>query len=150
MQISPEAVRPTPIGKLLTEIETYSELKRRKEKCGLTSFTANLTEIIPLVVEDLHTVSSVVADVDLHAVVDNNPIGKLQVARAAELVEDIADHVEDDDPHDLALDDDDAAAVVRGDSTGMLQDVGSELPDELTVLGEHLDLQWCTCKLFDT
>ena len=98
-----------------------------------------------MVVEDLHTVSSVVADVDLHAVVDNNPIGELQVARAAELVEDIADHVEDDDPHDLALDDDDAAAVVRGDSAGMLQDVCSELPDELSVLGEYLDLQCEIC-----
>ena len=89
-------------------------MKRRKERCGPTSFTANLTEIVSLVVEDLHTVSSVVADVDLHAVVDNNPIGELQVARAAELVEDIADHVEDDDPHDLALHDNDAAVVVSG------------------------------------
>ena len=85
-----------------------------KEKYRPTSFTANLTEIISLVVEDLDTVSSVVADVDLHAVVDNNTIGELQVARAAELVEDIADHVEDDDPHDLALHDNDAAVVVSG------------------------------------
>ena len=76
---------------------------------------------------------------------------------AAKLVEDVPDHVEDYDPHDLALDHDDAAAVVRGDSTGMLQDVGSELPDELSVLGEYLDLQceicyqiqW-TCQLFNT
>ena len=63
------------------------------------------------------------------------------IPRATELIEDVPHHVEDDDPHDLALDDDDAAAVVRGDSTGMLQDVGSELPDELSVLGEYLDLQ---------
>ena len=63
------------------------------------------------------------------------------VPRATELIEDVPHHVEDDDPHDLALDDDDAAAVVRGDSAGMLQDVGSELPDELSVLGEYLDLQ---------
>ena len=63
------------------------------------------------------------------------------IPRATELVEDVPHHVEDDDPHDLALDDDDAAAVVRGDSAGMLQDVGSELPDELSVLGEYLDLQ---------
>ena len=63
------------------------------------------------------------------------------IPRATELVEDIPHLVKDDDPHDLALDDDDAAAVVRGDSAGMLQDVGSELPDELSVLGEYLDLQ---------
>ena len=68
------------------------------------------------------------------------------IPRATELVEDVPHHVEDDDPHDLALDDDDAAAVVRGDSAGMLQDVSSELPDELTVLGEHLDLQCKICK----
>ena len=79
------------------------------------------------------------------------------IPRATEFVEDVPHHVEDDDPHDLALDDDDAAAVVRGDSTGMLQDVCSELPDELSVLGEYLDLQceicyqiqW-TCQLFST
>ena len=67
-----------------------------------------------MVVEDLHTVSPVVADVDLHAVVDNDSIGELQVARAAELVEDIADHVEDDDPHNLALHHDNAAMVISG------------------------------------
>ena len=64
---------------------------------------------------------------------------------AAKLVEDVPDHVEDYDPHDLALDHDDAAAVVRGDSAGMLQDVGSELPNELTILGEYLDLQCEIC-----
>ena len=86
----------------------------RKDKCLPTSFTANLTEIVSLVVEDLHTVSPVVADVDLHAVVDDNSIGELEVARTAELVEDVADHVEDDDPHDLALHHNDPAVVIRG------------------------------------
>ena len=57
----------------------------------------------------------VVADVDLHAVVDNNSVGELQVARAAELIEDVADHVEDNDPHDLALHDNDAAIIISGD-----------------------------------
>ena len=84
-------------------------------KPSLTSFTANLTEIISLIVEDLHAVSSVVADVDLHAVVDNNSVGELQVARAAELIEDVADHVEDNDPHDLALHHNDAAIIISGD-----------------------------------
>ena len=103
------------MGKLLTGMRNKdSELKTRKDKCRPTSLTANLTEIISLVVEDLHTVSPVVADVDLHAVVDNDSIGELQVARTAELVEDVADHVEDDDPHDLALHHNNAAVVVRG------------------------------------
>ena len=88
---------------------------KQEVRNGPTSFTANLTEIIPLIVEDLHTVSSVVADVDLHAVVDNDSIGELQVARAAELIEDVADHVEDNDPHDLALHDNDAAIIISGD-----------------------------------
>ena len=87
---------------------------KQEVRNGPTSFTANLTEIIPLIVEDLHTVISVVADVDLHAVVDNDSIGELQVARAAELVEDVPDHVEDDDPHNLALDHNNAAMVISG------------------------------------
>ena len=87
---------------------------RRKEKRAPTSFTANLTEIISLIVEDLHTVSPVVADVDFHAIVDDDTIGELEVARAAELIEDIADHIEDADPHHLALHNNDPAMVVRG------------------------------------
>ena len=86
-----------------------------KEKYRPTSFTANLTEIISLIVEDLHTVSPVVADVDFHAIVDDDTIGELEVARAAELIEDVADHVEDNDPHDLALHHNDAAIIISGD-----------------------------------
>ena len=81
----------------------------------LTSFATNLPEIVSLVIEYLDTVCPVVADVDLHAVVDNNSVGELQVARAAELIEDVADHVEDNDPHDLALNDNDAAIIISGD-----------------------------------
>ena len=80
----------------------------------LTSFATNLPEIVSLVIEYLDTVCPVVADVDLHAVVDNNSVGELQVARAAELVEDVPDHVEDDDPHNLALDHNNAAMVISG------------------------------------
>ena len=48
--------------------------------------------------------------------------------------------VKDDDPHDLALDDDDPALDVDADAARMLQNVGSELADELPVLVVQLDL----------
>ena len=46
---------------------------------------------------------------------------------AAELVEDVLDHVEDDDPHDLALDHNGAAAVVGSDAPWEREDVRTEL-----------------------
>ena len=49
--------------------------------------------------------------------------------------------VEDDDAHDLALDDDDAALVVDADAARVLQDVRTELAHELTVLVVDLDLK---------
>ena len=49
--------------------------------------------------------------------------------------------VEDDDAHDLALDDDDAALVVDADAARVLQDVRPELAHELTVLVVDLDLK---------
>ena len=84
--------------------------------------------------------SPVVTDVDLHVVIDNNAVGELQITGAAELVEDVTDHVEDDDPHDLALNDDDPATVVCGHTTGMLEYVCTELADKLSILSEDLTL----------
>ena len=49
--------------------------------------------------------------------------------------------IEDDDAHDLALDDDDAALVVDADAARVLQDVRPELAHELTVLVVDLDLK---------
>ena len=49
--------------------------------------------------------------------------------------------VEDDDAHDLALDDDDAALVVDADAARVLQDVGTELAHELAVLVVYLHLK---------
>ena len=49
--------------------------------------------------------------------------------------------IEDDDAHDLALDDDDAALVVDADAARVLQDVRTELAHELTVLVVDLDLK---------
>ena len=105
------------------------------------SFTSNMTKVVSFVVEHLDTVSSVVADEDLHVVVDHNTIGELEDLRAVELVEDVANHVKDDNPHDLALHHDDSATVVGGDSARMLENVGTKLPDELTELGEYLNLR---------
>ena len=51
------------------------------------------------------------------------------------------DLIEDDDPHDLALDDDDAALVVDAHAARVLQDVGAELAHKLAVLVVDLDLQ---------
>ena len=49
--------------------------------------------------------------------------------------------IEDDDAHDLALHDDDAALVVDADAARVLQDVRTELAHELTVLVVDLDLK---------
>ena len=84
---------------------------------------------------------SVVTDEDFHGVIHHNTVGKLQEAGATELVEDVANHVEDDDPHDLALHHDDPSTIVGGHTPRMLQDVRSKLADELSILGENLDLR---------
>ena len=67
----------------------------------LLTFAANLPKEIALIVEDLDAVSAVVTDEDLLPVVDDDPVGELEVLRAAELVEHVAQLVEDDHPHHL-------------------------------------------------
>ena len=104
------------------------------------SLSSNLTDVVPLVVKDLDTVGPVVADEDLHVIVDYDTVGELEEPGAAELVEDVANHVEDDDPHDLALHHNDPATVVCGHAAGMLENVGPELSDELSILCEDLNL----------
>ena len=100
-----------------------------------------MAEVNALVVEHLDAVRPVVGDEDLLSVVDHHSIGKLQVLGAAELVEDITGLIEDDDAHDFALDDDDAALVVHCHPTWMLQNVGTEFPHKLPVLVVNLDLK---------
>ena len=85
--------------------------------------------------------SSVVRNENLLAVVDHHAVGELQVLGAAKLVQDVAGLVEDDHAHHLALHDDDAALVVDGDSSRMLQDIGTEFAHKLTVLVVNLDLE---------
>merc|ERR1719278_591780 len=103
-------------------------------------FTADLSEEVAFVVEDLDAVGSVVADEDLLPVVDDHPVGELQVLRAAELVQYVAKLVEDDHPHHLALDHDDPSFVVNANSARMLKDVRAKLSHKLPVLVVDLDL----------
>ncbi len=58
--------------------------------------------------------------------------------------------VKDDDPHDLALDDDDPALVVDADAAGVLQYIGAELANELAVLVVNLDLKIQNEKRYKT
>ena len=60
---------------------------------------------------------------------------------ARELGQDIANHVKDDNPHNLALHDHDSAPWVHGNATRVLKDIGAELPHELAVLVEYLNLR---------
>lgn len=67
-------------------------------------------------------------------------VGELEVLGAVELVQDGAHQVEDDDTHDLALDDHDAVLRVHTDAARVLKDVGAEFAKKVTVLVVDLDL----------
>ena len=56
------------------------------------------------------------------------------------LVENIAGLIEYDDSHDLALNHDDAAFVVNGNSSRVLQNIGAKFTHELAILVVNLDL----------
>jgi hypothetical protein len=104
------------------------------------ALAADLSQVDALVAEHFDAVGAIVADEDLLLVVDHHAVRELEVLRAAELLQHRPALVEDDDAHHFALDDDDAALVVDGDAARVLQDVGAELPHELTVLVVDLDL----------
>ena len=94
-----------------------------------------------MVVENFDAVSSVVTDEDLHLVVDGDTIGKFEMLRAGEFSENISNHVEYNDPHNLTLHYYDPFFVVYSDASWMLQDIHTKLTNELTVLGEYLNLK---------
>ena len=59
---------------------------------------------------------------------------------ARELGQDVADHVEDDNPHHLALHNHDSAPWVNSNTARVLQHICSKLPQELAILVEYLHL----------
>ena len=107
----------------------------------LITFSSDLPEVMAFIVEDLDAVGAVVGDEDLLAIVDDDAVRELQVLGAAELVEHVAQLIEDDDAHDLTLDHNDSALVVHAHSSGMLQNVGTKLADKLSVLVVNLHLK---------
>lgn len=104
------------------------------------ALAADLPQILALVVEHLDAVCPVVRNEYLLFVVDHHAVGKLQVLGAPEFDQHVAGLVEDDDAHHFALDYYNAALVVDGDATGVLQYVGAKLAYELSVLIVDLDL----------
>ena len=104
------------------------------------TFTTNLPEVDPFIVEDLDTVRSVVRDENFLAIVNHYSIGKLQMLGTTELIENIATLVKNDDSHDFALNDYDTTLVVHGYSSGMLQNVGTKFTHKLAILIVNLNL----------
>ena len=105
------------------------------------SLAADLSQELTLVVEHLYAVGSVVAYEDLVGVIRAAAsIGKLQILGAVELVQDVAHEIENDDTHHLALDHHNTTLGVDADSARMLQDIGAELAQKVTVLIVDLNL----------
>ena len=82
------------------------------------ALASDLSQEDALVVEDLDAVGSVITDEDFLFVVHHNAVGELEVLGAAELLEDVAHVVKDDDAHHFALHNDDPTLVINGDATG--------------------------------
>ena len=84
--------------------------------------------------------SPVVWDEDFLIFIDHDSVGELQMLGASKFVEDISHLIEDDDPHHLALHNNDQAFVVNTNTTRMLKNVGTKLTDKLTILVVDLNL----------
>lgn len=91
------------------------------------ALSTDLPQEHPVVVEHLDAVRPVVRDEDLLSVVDYHAVGELEVLGAAKLLQHIATLVEDDDPHHLALDHDNAALRVHCNAARVLQNYGTKL-----------------------
>ena len=57
------------------------------------------------------------------------------------LVENIAGLIENDDSHNLAFNYNDAAFIVDGNSSGVLQNIGAKFTHKLAILVVNLDLK---------
>ena len=125
------------------------------------ALSADLTQVVALVVEHLDTVGPVVADEHLLVVIHCNTIGELKMPGkgivikmknqqsftnnlsspgARKLGQHIANHIEDDDPHHFALDHHNPAPGVNSDAARVLQHIRPKLPHELPILAEYLYL----------
>lgn len=104
------------------------------------ALASNLPQEDSLVVEDLHTVSSIVANEDFLLVIYNHPIWKFQVLGASKFVDDVSKLIKDDNTHDFAFYNDNSSFVVDGHSPWVLQYIGSKFADKLTILVVDLDL----------
>ena len=105
------------------------------------TFSSYLSQVISLVVENLHAMGSVVTDEDLHLIIDNYPIRELKIPGAAELVEDITHHVKYDHPHDFAFNNNNPPPAIGSNPSGMLKNIGPKLPYEVAEFGKDLNLQ---------
>lgn len=104
------------------------------------AFPADLPQVHPVVIENFDAVGAVIAHEYFPFVVDDDPVGELEIFRTAELLKDVPGLIENNDSHDFAFDDDYSSLVVDRDASRMLKDVGAEFPDELPVLIVYLDL----------
>ena len=100
-----------------------------------------MAEVNALVVEHLDAMRSVVGDEDLLSVVDHHSIGKLQMLGTSKLVEDISRLVKNDHAHYFTLHNYDAAFIVHGNTSWVLEDVGTKFAHKLTILVVNLDLK---------
>ena len=76
------------------------------------AFGADRSQELPIVGEDLDAVSAIVRDEYLLFIVAANTIGKFQVFRTRELIENVAVDIEDEDTHHFAFDHDDMAHAI--------------------------------------
>ena len=84
--------------------------------------------------------SAVVWDEDFLIFIDHDSIGELQMFGASKFGEDVSHLIEDDDPHHLALHNNDQAFVIDADTARMLKNVGTKLPYKLAILVVDLNL----------
>ena len=100
-----------------------------------------MSEVDTFVVKDFDAVSTVVRDKNLLAIIYYNTIGKLQMLGTSKLVEDISSLVKNDHAHYFTLHNYDAAFIVHGNTSWVLENVGTKFAHKLTILVVNLDLK---------
>ena len=82
--------------------------------------TPYLSKVVALVVENFHTVSSIVAYEYLHLIIDNYTVRELEIFRATELAENISHHIKYNNAHHLALDYNNPTPIVSSNTPRVL------------------------------